>query len=956
LMRCSEDRWFFLWSHLHVLLDGWSGPLVLKDVFTAYRALSAGEPVRLSARRPFRSYLAWLSMQDPQRAEDFWRHTLSGFDRLTPLPFQARPDKGSPEARTKHAELSLTLPAGLTQAMEDFARREKITLNTLVQGAWAILLSRLSGERDVVFGVTVSGRPAEIDGVEAMAGLFINTLPLRVQAEPHAKLAEWLRSLFGHNMAMREHEHAALVDIQRWSEMPAGEPLFESLLAFENYPLDAALREESGAIGVHGVRFGEQTHYPLTIVAFPGPQLSFNISYDCERFDAEGISRLLCHYVRVLEGVVAAPESCIGAVPLLGEEERRGQLFGWNGGLSYGVGVCLHELFEAQAARSPGAVAAALGDACLTYGELNARANRLAHYLRALGVGPESLVGLCVERSLDLVIGVLAILKAGGAYLPLDPSYPPERLSFMLSDSGARLLLSQERLLGSLPETGALALCLDRDEGQWAAASALDLPSVTRSGSLAYVIYTSGSTGRPKGVMVTHGNVARLFAASEEVFDFGAEDVWSLFHSCAFDFSVWEMWGALLYGGRIEIVPYWVSRAPEDFYAFLARRGVTVLSQTPSAFCQLLQTEGFASGGRDLSLRYVIFGGEALEPQILRPWLERYGDRRPRLVNMYGITETTVHVTYADQGFASLAGPWSVIGRGLGDLRVYILDSDLEPVPAGVSGELYVGGGGVSRGYLGRAGLTAERFVPDPFAKEGWGLEGERLYRTGDLARRRADGAIEYLGRIDHQVKIRGFRIELGEIEARLCAHPSIQQAVVAVRETGADKQLVAYAVHAEGASCEAGELRAWLRRALPDHMIPAAFVWLDALPLTPNGKIDKNALPAPDIAAQAAKQYAAPRTPAEETLCQIWAEALGARRVGRDDNFFELGGHSLLAVTIVERMRKAGLHTDVRALFSNPTPSSLAASLSAPSEVLAPPNLIPPGCEAIRPEMLPMV
>ncbi|HET6377223.1 MAG TPA: amino acid adenylation domain-containing protein, partial [Methylocella sp.] len=329
LMRCGEDRWFFLWSHHHVLLDGWSGPLVLKDVFTAYRALSAGEPVRLSARRPFRNYLAWLSTQDSKRAEDFWRRTLAGFVRLTPLPFQARPEKVSPESRMKHAELALTLPAWLTRAMEDFARREKITLNTLVQGAWAILLSRLSGERDVLFGVTVSGRPAELDGVEAMAGLFINTLPLRVQAEPHAKLAGWLRNLLRHNMALREHEHAALVDIQRWSEIPAGEPLFESLLAFENYPLDAALREESGPIGVHDVRFGEQTHYPLTIVAFPGPQLSFNISYDCGRFTPDSVSRLVSHYVSILEWIVGAPEACVGDVQLLGGEERRHQLFGW---------------------------------------------------------------------------------------------------------------------------------------------------------------------------------------------------------------------------------------------------------------------------------------------------------------------------------------------------------------------------------------------------------------------------------------------------------------------------------------------------------------------------------------------------------------------------------------------------------------------------------------------------
>ena len=432
----------------------------------------------------------------------------------------------------------------------------------------------------------------------------------------------------------------------------------------------------------------------------------------------------------------------------------------------------------------------------LSYGELNARANQLAHHLRGLGVGPEVVVGLCVERSLDMVVGILGILKAGGAYLPLDPSYPKDRLAYLLNDAGILVLLTQEKLLASLPLMAAKTVCLDRDTSQWALAPDVDPPTLCGPANLAYVIYTSGSTGRPKGVMVTHGNVTGLFASTGAAFGFGSEDVWTLFHSYAFDFSVWEMWGALLYGGRLVVVPYWVSRTPEAFHDLLAGAGVTVLNQTPSAFRQLLQTDAFAEDRRQLALRLVIFGGEALDPWSLRPWFARHGEVYPRLVNMYGITETTVHVTMCDQGSAQLAGKGSIIGHPIDGVRTYLLDAYLQPVPVGVEGELYIGGFGLARGYLGRPGLTAERFVPDLF-----GAAGERLYRTGDLARWRTGGTLEYAGRIDHQVKIRGHRIEPGEIEAALCKHPAVRDAIVAMCDAETDSQgngdqrLVAYIV-----------------------------------------------------------------------------------------------------------------------------------------------------------------
>ncbi|MCI0598394.1 MAG: amino acid adenylation domain-containing protein [Beijerinckiaceae bacterium] len=935
LVRCAANRWLFLWSHHHVLLDGWSGPLVLEDAFAAYRSLTEGSKADGIRRRPFRDYVTWLSGQDPEAAEAYWRHALAGFVAPAPFPVQPPPAGDAQRFSGKYAEQTLTLSPARTEAMEKFARRHQVTLNTLVQGAWAILLSRYSSEREVMFGVTVSGRPAELAGVEAMAGLFINTLPLRVTVSPEARAAEWLRGLLLRNMELREYEYAPLVDIQKWSELPRGEPLFESLLAFENYPLDEALNKHQEIISARGIRFDEQTHYPLTIVVFPGHELTIKFSYNCGRCDQAGIARLLEHFSCLLDGLVGAPEARIGDLQLLAEGERAKLLAEWSGAYAGQEPHSVQpfesgfagpaELFAAQAARRPDAIAIVCEGESLSYSELNKRANRLAWHLRGLGVGPEVLAGLCIERSLDMVIGILAIVKAGGAYLPLDPAYPEDRLAFMIEDAGASVVLTQESLLSILPKTPAKVLCVDRDASIWASAPEADLPPNGGPANAAYVIYTSGSTGRPKGVMVTQANVTRLFKATEAEFGFGPEDVWTLFHSCAFDFSVWEMWGALLYGGRLIVVPYWVTREPEAFYDLLKQSQVTVLNQTPSAFRQLLQTEAFAAEHARLSLRLVIFGGEALDPQSLSPWFARFRDAHPRLVNMYGITETAVHVTLCDPGLAQLEGQGSLIGRPLLDLQAYVLDAHLQPVPAWVAGELYVGGGGVSRGYLGRPGLTAERFVPDPF-----GGIGVRLYRTGDLARWRPDGNIEYLGRIDHQVKIRGYRIELGEIEAALSILDRVRQAAVILREdTPGQKQLVAYIVPVLDTGFDTTVLRQELAKILPDYMIPSAFIQLEFLPLTQNGKIDRKALPVPGAIELPDARYVAPRTPTEEILVDIWAEVLRQPRVGIFDSFFELGGHSLLATQIMSRVHRAfQIELPLRSLFEAPTPAAMAKAV----------------------------
>lgn len=579
--------------------------------------------------------------------------------------------------------------------------------------------------------------------------------------------------------------------------------------------------------------------------------------------------------------------------------------------------------FARSVSARPDATAVACGADSLTYRDLDARANRIAHHLLAKGVEPGAFVGIFLDRSLDLVAGILGILKAGAAYVPLDPVVPAERLAFMLSDSGARVVLTSGALASRLPE-GPSLVRLDTEAEEIRSADATTPPAAAGSDSLAYVIYTSGSTGVPKGTLVTHGNVLRLFRETERWFHFGPEDVWTLFHSPAFDFSVWEIWGALLYGGRLVVVPYGVSRSPRDFHALLRDEGVTILNQTPSAFRQLARVA--VDHPSRLALRVVVFGGEALNLESLRPWFERFGDERPRLVNMYGITETTVHVTYRPIARADLtkAGV-SPIGVPIPDLDVLLLDENLRPVAPGATGEIVVAGGGVARGYLNRPELTAARFLVH---------EGRRVYRSGDLGRRAADGDLEYLGRMDDQVKIRGFRVELGEVETVLRRHPAVRDAAVLADDGPAgEKRLVAWIVTGADSSAADDEIRAHVARSLPDYMLPAVLVRVAALPLTPNGKIDRAALPAPpDERPRLAVDFVAPASEWERRLSEVWAAALRLPRVGRRDNFFDLGGSSILVAEVHEELhRRFACELPIIAFFEHPTIEALARLLDRP-------------------------
>jgi len=590
-------------------------------------------------------------------------------------------------------------------------------------------------------------------------------------------------------------------------------------------------------------------------------------------------------------------------------------------------GQCLHELFEAQAARRPNAVAVTCGKDMLTYAQLNARANQLAHFLRKRGAGPESLVAMYMDRSLDLVIAILGIVKAGAAYVPLDSAYPSDRLAFMLEDSKPAFLLTEESMRRAIPRCAAQLVCVDTERKAIASESVQNPVTNVNSDNLVYVIYTSGSTGQPKGALITHHNVVRLFEATWPWYQFDEHDVWTMFHSYAFDFSVWELWGALIHGGRLIVVPYMVSRSPREFYELLDRERVTILNQTPSSFQELMKVDEIAGAVQELALRYVIFGGEELQMSTLRPWFERHGDQHPRLVNMYGITETTVHVTYRPLSMADTAAG-SVIGCPIPDLEIYLLDAQLQPVPPGTSGEIYVGGAGVGRGYLRRPELTKQRFIDNPFG----GHPASKLYRSGDLARWLPNGDLEYRGRIDNQVKIRGYRVELNEIVAVLNTHPAVQASAVVARKDGtANLRLLAYIVISQAkVPPAAGELRDLLSARLPDYMVPAVFIHLRNLPLTPNGKLDFNALPAPDDNNMLPDEnYVSPCTVLEEKLLLLVAELLGVDRVGMNDNFFLIGGHSLFGTRLIARIRdRFGVDLPLRSIFESPTPAQLAQQI----------------------------
>ncbi|HKH48056.1 MAG TPA: amino acid adenylation domain-containing protein, partial [Thermoanaerobaculia bacterium] len=938
LVRTAEEEHQVVWSNHHLLLDGWSRAIVLGEAFAIYEALCAGREADLPVPPPFRSYIAWLERQDRKAVEAFWRESLSGFAEPTPVDFGALPGEAPEDAGAPPAD-QLALSRQTTAALQSLARRHRLTLNTLAQAAWALLLGRAGGTEDVVFGVTVSGRTPELDGIESMVGLFINTLPLRVQMPAEARLLPWLAGLQARITEMRQHESSSLAEVQRWSDVPAGTPLFDSVVVYENYPVAETLARRQSTLAVEGLENHASTNYPLALVVEPAAELSLRLVADPERYDAATLRRLLGHLRTLLEGFAASPDCTLEEIPLLGEAERRQILDEWNRtAVDYPADRTVPELFAAQAARTPEAVAVVCGDDRLTYGELDRRANQLARHLERLGVAPGALVGLSMDRCPEMVVSLLGILKAGAAYVPLDPSYPAPRLAFMLDDTGVQVVVSRSGLSGtsgSLPLDGRRIVCLDAEAAEIAGHDPVAPAVELTPEHLAYVSYTSGSTGRPKGVEVRHRGVVRLLFGTDFADLSGGRTLLQL-SPIAFDASTLEIWGALLHGGRCVLLPQRVPTVAELGRA-LREHGVDTLWLTASLYNAVIDEAPESLAG----VRQLLVGGEALSaPHVARGLAAL---PQTEIVNGYGPTESTTFTCCYRIPRQLLEVKSIPIGRPIGNTRVYVVDGRMRPVPVGAPGELLIGGAGLARGYLNRPELTAEKMVPDPFGAE----PGGRLYRTGDRVRYRPDGLIEFLGRFDQQVKVRGFRIEPGEIEAALVRLPGVREAAVLVREEQpGGKRLVAYVVAEPDAGWTAAELRGALAVRLPEPMLPSAFVALPALPLTANGKLDRERLPAPEAVERAdAAEHRAPRTDVEELLAGLFAQLLGLERVGIDDSFFELGGHSLLATQLISRIREAfATELPLRALFDAPTVAGLAEALDAArGAVPAPPIVAAP-------------
>jgi amino acid adenylation domain-containing protein len=914
----------------HGISDGWSMGIFMRELSESYGALSAGQGISPAALPvQYADYASW--QRSAERAElltqqlEYWKKQLAEVPVLT-LPV----DRPRPAVETFAGGSHTTrLSSELTKSLKELSQSCGATLFMTLGAAFSILLQRYSNQTDIAFGVPIAGRTRH--DIENVIGCFVNTLVLRTNLAGELRFSELLAAFKQTCLQAHANQDVAfehVVSALNPARSLSYSPLFQVMFQLQSNDASKGLRlGELRVTPLECPTAVSQFDLSLDMQEKDG-SLSATFDFNTDLFDRSTILRLAGHFERLLASIVVRPEESVSKLSILSEEERRQLLVEFNPPANPGTpDLAVHELFARQADRTPDAVAVTFQTESMTYGALNAEANRLARYLMTQGVGPETLVGLSVERGLDMVVGLLAILKAGGAYVPLDPAYPKERLQGMLEDSRASIVLTHERLLAQLPPFAGTVVCLDRDATKWAQMAASTPDSRVTGENIAYVIYTSGSTGSPKGAMVEHRNVARLFTATEQWYRFNEKDVWTVFHSIAFDFSVWELWGALIYGGRAVVVPHLVSRSPREFLALLRSEGVTVLNQTPSAFQQLMQAEKEEDQSIAESLRYVIFGGEALAFRSLQPWFERHSSRAATLVNMYGISETTVHVTYRPIEVTDVTREDSLIGRPIPDLTLHILDPRGQLVPIGVPGELYVGGEGVARGYLNRPDLTAERFVLDPFRED----PNARLYRSGDRARWLPDGDIEYLGRLDFQVKIRGFRIELGEIENRLAEHPAVRETLVMAREDGpAGRRLVAYVVPHSGQSLQGEHLREHLRSRLPEYMVPGAYVILEALPLTANGKIDRKALPSPEYRA-ANESHVAPRTATEAVLVGIVVGVLGLHHVSVTDNFFELGGHSLLATQLVSRVRRA-LNVDLplRELFSTATLAELAGRIEA--------------------------
>ena len=920
LIRVADAEWIMVWTFHHILMDGRSFAMVLREMMAAYDGAASSHSPDVPARRPFRDFVEWYSAKDVSGAESFWRARMRGFASATPLPagFGDRAEQG----RGWHTRMFAAEP---TAALERMSRAHGLTMNNVVQGAWALLLARHSGEDDVVFGATRACRKGTIDGADDIVGMLINTLPVRVHVKPDMPLIAWLGELRETWRSLFDVEHTPLRWVQRWSDVSSNTPMFETSIVFENATLDATLKAAGGAMATRGFELFGGTNFPLTALVWGGREMTLQIDNERAVVDDTTAVRLLDHLAALLESMASNPDAMVGDLSMLPAAERELVVREWNDtAVTYPSDATLVSLMSAQVERTPNATAVTDERRSLTFAELDASASALAHTLRGLGVTRGAIVGVCAERSVELVVALVAIVKAGGAYVPLDPDYPAERLAFMLEDANALVVLAQRQVAAMLPPHGATVVWLDEVVQVPEAVAPLDGPAPDDA---AYMIFTSGSTGRPKGAMNSHRGIVNRLLWMQDEYALGATDVVLQKTPYSFDVSVWEFFWPLLTGASLVMARPGGHRDTSYLVDAITSRGVTVCHFVPSMLRAFLAD---VASTRCVTLRDVMASGEALPPDLVAAFYSALP--RARLHNLYGPTECAVDVSYWTCPPSPVPPPVVPIGRPVANTQLYVLDAQRAPCPIGVPGELYIGGAQVGMGYHNRPELTAEKFVraagiehsdsrmPNP------ALRAPVLYRTGDKARWRPDGTVEYLGRLDFQVKIRGYRIELGEIEAALASHALVHEAAVVARDDGmGESRLVAYVV-ATGETPTLTALREHLMLTLPSFMVPAVFVWLPALPLTSSGKVDRRSLPEPELDRQTlSRAYVAPRTPAETTLAAIWQRVLRLEQVGVHDNLFELGGDSLLSVQIVSQARLAGLGLTLTQVLRQPTISALA-------------------------------
>ena len=964
-LRLSSEKAILVWSHHHIILDGWSLPNVISMLFSIYENQLQKKPTEISYIRPFKDYVTWGINQDYQKGKTYWKDLLKDFETPTSLGIENKIIQKSSNLNTFIDSEILNFSQESYKTIKTFAQSRGLTLSSLLHGVWGILLSRYSGQTDIVFG-SVSGRSASLTNMEKQVGLFINTLPVRIQTNGSEKLEDYLKNLQDQMSCSREYEYMPLWEIQSLSAVASGNPLFNCIVAFDNYAtadFKSIIPNQENLKILESQTF-EQEHYDLNMVFSASQNFWIEARYNATRYEKPLILKLLKHYERLLEEVMEHPTYVISQLDMLAPEEKKQILIEWNDTkVIYLESKCIHELFEEQVEKTPNKVAVVYEEQKLTYQELNERANQLAHYLHKLGVKPDTLVAISVERSLEMVIGLLGILKAGGAYVPLDPSYPPDRLDYVIGDTKASILLTQEHLKNLFKSYSGIILSLNYKKDSFHQESILQPPSLSSPRHLAYVLYTSGSTGKPKGVMISHKGIVNILSSMNEISDGPGKGI-ILNAPLNFDPSVWMIFWPLVSGSAAIIPPKAELLDNQTYINLIKHNDVEVFHAGPALLNTLLQDDDFRSCQ---SIRYIIGGGEAWPSETL----EKLKTILPKCVlqNVYGPTESSIHVTsLAFDDHHSSHNKVLPIGRPISNIQIYILDQYLNPVPVGIKGEIYIGGVGLARGYLNRSDLTAEKFIPNPFLTEENDEENQhnlRLYCTGDLACYLPDGNIEFLGRIDDQVKIRGFRIELGEIELTLKDHQKISQAVVmAWEDKSRNKRLIAYVVpheiilpsltvdstftsSSEGSFSVLGgdsipalteDLRNYLVLALPDYMVPSFFIYLNSIPLTRHGKIDRKSFPVPDLTLrQVGDEYISPQTALEQELCSIWSEVLKVEEIGIQDNFFRTGGDSIISIQLVSKARQRGIFFTIKDLFNHPTIVSLTSVVKTQESILGP-------------------